>query len=402
MKPVGFDFLYRSSESIVSLTRMASRERLDSVDILRGLVMVIMALDHTRDFFSNYSGNPVDLSKVSAAIFLTRWITHFCAPVFVFLAGTGAYLSNKPRPELARFLLTRGVWLVFLELTVVRAGICFNFDYQFNFGQVIWVLGWCMIVLAGLIRLPAQAVGGIGVTIIALHNLLDPIRSQSWGQWKWLWMFLHEPNVVTFKSGGVFFFAYSFLPWMGVIAAGYGFGMLLRRQDRVQALTRLGFAMTALFVVIRAVNIYGDPTPWSQQKDLLFTILSSLNCQKYPPSLLFLLMTLGPAILFLALIDKVRGGPLLVYGRVPMFYYLIHFPLIHLCAVIAAWFTYSRFDFLLNFPPAVPPELFPPGYRYGLLIVYLIWISIVSSLYLPCRWFGDLKRRRNDWWLSYL
>ena len=381
---------------------MTSRARLDSVDILRGLVMVIMALDHTRDFFSNYGGDPVDLGKVSAGIFLTRWITHFCAPVFVFLAGAGAYLSNKPKPELARFLVTRGLWLVFLELTVVRASVCFNLDYQINFGQVIWVLGWSMIVLAGLIWLPVRIVGGIGVAIIALHNLLDPIRSQSLGSWKYVWMFLHEPNVLKFDSGAIFFFAYSFLPWMGVMAAGYGFGALLRREDRVQVLTRLGLAATALFVVVRAVNIYGDPTPWSQKQNLLFTFLSFINCQKYPPSLLFVLMTLGPAILLLASIDKLRGGPLPVYGRVPMFYYLIHFPLIHLCAVIAAWFQHGRFDFLLNFPPAVPPDQFPPGYGYNLFVVYLIWISIVVSLYLPCRWFGDLKRRRNDWWLSYL
>jgi uncharacterized membrane protein len=381
---------------------MASRARLDSVDILRGLVMVIMALDHTRDFFSNYSGDPSDLSKVSAGIFLTRWITHFCAPVFVFLAGAGAFLSNKPKPELARFLITRGLWLVFLELTVVRASLCFNLNYQFNFGQVIWVLGWSMIGLAGLIRLPAAVVGGMGVAVIALHNLLDPIRSQSWGSWSWFWIFLHEPNFVKFDSGAVFFIAYSFLPWMGVMAAGYGFGALLRRDDRVQLLTRIGLGATALFVAVRAVNIYGDPTPWSQKQNLLFTFFSFLNCQKYPPSLLYLLMTLGPAILLLAAIDKFHGGPLLPYGRVPMFYYLIHFPLIHLCAVIAAWFQWGRFDFLLNFPLAVPPDLFPAGYGYNLFTVYLIWIAIVSSLYLPCRWFGDLKRRRNDWWLSYL
>ena len=381
---------------------MALRARLDSVDILRGLVMVVMALDHTRDFFSNYAGDPVDLGNASAGIFLTRWITHFCAPVFVFLAGAGAFLSNKPKPELARFLVTRGLWLVFLELTVIRAGICFNLDYKFNFGQVIWVLGWSMIGLAALIWLPARIAGGIGVLIIALHNLLDPIRSQTLGNWKYVWMFLHEPNVMRFDSGAVFLFAYPFLPWMGVMAAGYGFGTLLRRDDRVRVLTRLGLAVTTLFVVIRGVNIYGDPAPWSQQQGLLFTFFSFINCQKYPPSLLFVLMTLGPAILFLAFIDKFRDGALAVYGRVPMFYYLIHFPLIHLCAVIAAWFQHGRFDFLLDFPPAVPPDRFPAGYGYNLFVVYLIWISIVAALYLPCRWFGDLKRRRNDWWLSYL
>ena len=381
---------------------MALRARLDSVDILRGLVMVIMALDHTRDFFSNYAGDPTDLAKVSAGIFLTRWITHFCAPVFVFLAGTGVFLSNKPKPELTRFLITRGIWLVFLELTVVRFNVCFNLDYQFNFGQVIWVLGWSMICLAALIRLPVRIVGAVGVVIIACHNLLDPIRSQSWGQWSWLWIFLHEPNVLRFDSGAIFFMAYSFLPWMGVMAAGYAFGALLRREDRVQVLTKIGLAAMALFVIIRAVNVYGNPTPWLHKPDLLFTFLSFLNCQKYPPSLLYLLMTLGPAILLLALIDKFHGGPLVVFGRVPMFYYLIHFPLIHLCAVIAAWFRHGRFDFLLNFPPAVPPDKFPAGYGYGLPIVYLIWIAVVISLYFPCRWFADLKRRRNDWWLSYL
>jgi len=376
---------------------MNSRVRLDSVDILRGLVMVIMALDHTRDFFSDFAGDPTDLSKVSAALFLTRWITHFCAPVFVFLAGAGAFLSNKPVPELSRFLITRGLWLLLLELTVVRCSICFNLDFKWNFGQVIWVLGFSMIGLAGLIRLPVRVVGAIGVAIILLHNLLDPIRAQSFGAWKWLWLFLHQPGVIQSDSGRVFFFAYSFLPWMGVMAAGYGFGALLRHPDRALVLMRLGLAMTGLFVVLRAINIYGDPRPWAQKQDLLYTVLSFLNCQKYPPSLLYVLMTLGPAILLLALLDRVRGGPLLVYGRVPMFYYLLHFPLIHLCAVIAAWFTHGRFDFLLNFPPAVPPELFPANYGYGLPVVYLIWIAIVVSLYLPCRWFAQLKRRRNDW-----
>lgn len=408
----------RSPEEETNLRggRPDARPRLDSVDFVRGVVMVVMALDHVRDFFHVYakSFDPLDPSQTSTTLFFTRWVTHFCAPTFVFLAGTGAFLSSrrgKTKAELSRFLLTRGLWLVLLELTLVRYGWFFNFDYHVVIAQVIWAIGWSMVVLAGLVFLPTRAVAAFGLALIFLHNLLDGVSADSFGPLRGLWVVLHESNVVMPLPGVFAFVAYPLVPWVGVMAAGYAFGSLLtlEREKRRRVLLTIGGAAVALFVVLRAANVYGDPTPWvSQGRGAWYTLLSFLNTQKYPPSLLFLLMTLGPSIIAVALFDRERepgalARPFIVFGRVPLFYYLLHVPLMHLVAVVFAYVKYGHAEWLfLNWPPPGAPQLQPEGYGYDLRVVYLVWLGVVAALYPLCRWFAGVKRRRRDAWLSYL
>ena len=390
----------------------AAKPRLDSVDALRGLVMIVMALDHTRDFFSkDLSFDPTDLAKTYPALFLTRWITHYCAPVFIFLAGTGAFLSTtrgKTMQELSRFLLTRGLWLVFLELTWVRCfGWLFNFDYHFAMGIVIWAIGWSMVALAGLVFLPLRWIATFGVVMIASHNLFDSVLPDAFGKLGWLWRILHSGGVIVPAEGYRFVAGYPLIPWIGVMAVGYSFGSGLLREatHRRKWLFLLGAALTALFLLLRAINVYGDPDRWALQKNALFTLFSFLNCHKYPPSLLYLLMTLGPALLVLALLDRATPrslGPVLVFGRVPLFYYLLHIPLIHGLAVLFACVRYGHAEWLFANPQRDGPPPIPAGYGYSLPVVYLIWVGVIVALYPVCRWFAEVKRRRREVWLSYL
>jgi uncharacterized membrane protein len=382
------------------------RARIESIDVLRGAIMIIMALDHVRDYFSNPGFEPTDLSRTTVILFFTRWITHFCAPVFFLLTGTGAYLSLKKQSQsqLSWFLFTRGLWLIFLELTLYRClGWQFNFDYHLTMLIVLWALGWSMIVLSALCYLPAPWVAAFGVVMIAAHNLLDGIQSNNP-----LWSILHSPNVVWQDSQHVVMALYPLIPWVGVTAAGYGLGQIYRWEAsrRRAFLLRLGLGLTAAFIVIRAINSYGDPLHWSAQKSAVFTALSFLNTLKYPPSLLYLLMTLGPAMLFLWAVD---GGtprwlrPALTVGKVPMFYYVLHVPLIHVIAVIVCYAHYGQAHWMFEsnnleqFPVARPP-----GWGYSLPIVYLIWAFVVVSLYPLCRWYAGLKQRSSNPWLSYL
>lgn len=383
------------------------RPRLDSIDFLRGLVMVIMALDHTRGFFTNVPFYPLDLGQTTPALFMTRWITHFCAPVFVFLAGTGAFLSStrgKSSKELSVFLLTRGLWLVLLEITVIRwFGWTFNFDMtQVGIG-VIWAIGWSMVILAGLVFLPTRAVGIVGLALIGGHNAFDSVSPSDLGSFAWLWHVLHTPGPIHYMPGYTLHIGYPLVPWAGVMAAGFAFGklMLIQPEERLRWLLRLGIAGVALFLVLRIPNIYGDPHAWTPQKNALFSLFAMLHCQKYPPSLLYLLMTLGPALLLLALVN--RGvpelfKPLILIGRVPLFYYLLHLPLIHGLAMLLAVVRHGRADFLYGNAPGPRPS----DYGYDLPVVYLMWFVVVLILYPACRWFADLKRRRKDAWLSYL
>ena len=385
----------------------APKTRIDSVDVLRGLVMVIMALDHTRDYFSNARFDPLDLSRTSAAMYFTRWVTHFCAPVFVLLAGTGARLSlgrGRSRRDLSRFLWTRGLWLVLIEVTVVSFGWSFDPALHEITLQVIWAIGWSMVALALLIRLPAPAVGAFGIAMIAFHNLLDGISPDRFGGFAWLWDILHVSawRPIATAAGHSFLLVYPLIPWVGVMAAGYALGGVFSRppEQRRRLLVGLGAAMVAVFILLRWTNLYGDPRPWHPQRTALLTVMSFMNCEKYPPSLLYLLATLGPSMILLALLDR-PAGPLTsrirVYGRVPFFYYVLHIPLIHGMSFVAGYLMYGPAMF--TWGPTNPP---PPDVGLGLPGVYVVWLLAVAILYLPCRWFAGLKARRREAWLSYL
>ena len=391
-----------------------ARPRLDSVDLLRGMIMVLMALDHVRDFFPVGSFDPLDLNRTTPALFLTRWITHFCAPVFTFLAGTGAFLAltrGKTKRELSWFLFSRGLWLAFLEVTWVRC-IGWNFDVDFHAIGVgtLWSIGWSMVVLSALVFLPTWAVTAFGVTMIAVHNLFDGVKPESFGSFGWLWKVLHANGSFEWAPGFHFGIGYALIPWMGVVAAGYGFGalFLLAPERRRKMLLGLGVAVTLAFVALRCTNTYGDSLygksyHWATQKDFLFTVFSFIDVHKYPPSLLYLLMTLGPSFIVLSFLDRRTPRvlqPILVFGRVPLFYYLLHLPLIHGLAVLVAYARFGRADW--QFGSVFDWGTAPPGSTFGLPIVYLIWIGVVLLLYPVCRWFAEVKRRRRDAWLSYL
>jgi len=382
------------------------RFRLESVDVLRGVIMILMALDHTRDFFGQTSISPTNLSQTTIPLFFTRWVTHFCAPVFFLLTGTGAYLSLRKKSigELSKYLFTRGLWLIFLEVVLFRClGLQFNFDYYLTLLDVLWALGSAMIVLSALVHLPTPVVTAFGAVLIAGHNWLDRIQSSNP-----VWTILHSPNFIVATPRHSVFVAYTLIPWVGVTAVGYGLGQIYAwASDRRRTLLlRAGLAVTAAFVVLRGIDVYGDPVRWSTQKSAAFTMLSFLNTNKYPPSLLFLMMTLGPALLFLWAVD---GGmprflrPALVLGKVPMFYYLLHFPLIHVLAVVMCYARYGQAHWMFESPTIDKfPFTQPPGWGFSLPIIYLIWASVVIALYPLCRWFAALKQRRSDAWLSYL
>jgi uncharacterized membrane protein len=384
----------------------AFSSRLTSVDALRGIVMILMALDHVRDFFGTPGVSPTNLAQTTVPLFFTRWITHVCAPAFFLLTGTGAFLSlgRKSVPELSTFLFIRGLWLIFLELTVIRClGFQFNFDYQVTMLVVIWALGWAMIVLAALVWLPPSLMLTFGVVMIAGHNLLDGVRSANP-----LWVMLHSPGFVVNRPGFVVFAPYTLIPWVGVTAVGYVFGQIYRwdPERRRAFLFRAGLGLIAVFLALRAINVYGDPSRWSWQASAVFTAVSFLNVTKYPPSLLFLLMALGPALLILRALDAGTPrwlSPALVFGRVPLFYFLLHLPLIHLLAVIVCYWQNGAVYWMFQSPNlGAYPFTPPPGWGLSLPVIYVLWVLVVVMLYPVCRWFASVKQRRRDPWLSYL
>jgi len=385
------------------------RARLESVDILRGLVMVLMVLDHVRDFFDHADRDATNPETTSIPLFFTRWVTHFCAPTFVFLAGTGAYLATTrgmTRRQTSRFLFTRGIWLIVLELTVARIGMTFDPTFRTFPLIVLWAIGASMVALSALVWLPTSVVAAIGVAMIAIHNRFDGVRPDSFGPLADVWRLLHVPGMLEHQVAGRRFFAlYPLVPWIGVMAAGFGFGAIVklpRAGVRRGLCLAIGLGMIAAFVALRWSNAYGDPRPWSpQERGPAYTVLSFLNCQKYPPSLLFLLMTLGPAITVLAIFDQGAGcigRRLATFGRVPLFYYLLQWPLIHVLAIAYNALKGEPYQWLLGGGAFGSP----PGYGHGLPVVYAMWVVTVLILYVPCRWFADLKRRRRDVWLSYL
>ncbi|WP_435011623.1 DUF1624 domain-containing protein [Tundrisphaera lichenicola] len=366
--------------------------RVESIDLLRGLVMVMMVLDHVRDYFTDSRINPTDLSSTTSALFFTRWITHFCAPTFVFLAGVGASLSGarKSRWELTRSLIWRGFWLIFLEQTWCNVTMFFTYPHSV-LGLVLWAIGWSMIALAALIHLPRVVVGGIGVAMIVLHNQTDGFSPQ--GEITGLlWGILHVPGFRFLHEKVPILVGYPLIPWIGVMALGYAIGPLFLKapERRRSLLLAIGMGSVAGFFILRFLNVYGDPQPWAVQSSPLRTAMSFLNCQKYPPSLLFLMMTLGPAFLALAAFDRGlgrAGHPLQVLGRVPLFFYLLQWPVAHGLAVLVALGRGEEVGWMFRFPPFEAP----PGYGYSLPIVYLFWGLTVALLYYPSFWYSRLR-----------
>ncbi|MFC1650761.1 DUF1624 domain-containing protein [Candidatus Latescibacterota bacterium] len=379
--------------------------RIESIDLLRGIIMIVMALDHVRDHFTPTGSNILaNFPEISTTLFMTRWITNFCAPVFVFLAGMGAFLSGsrgKTKAELARFLFIRGLCLIVLEFTVVHYAWYFHSYPSFDL-LVIWVIGCSMIVLAGLVFLPLRAIFVFSLVMILGHNLLDGIHAEDLGYFSWLWMILHEPGTFKIFRGITVEPFYTLIPWIGVMAAGYCTGalMLKEERDRQKWLIAIGAGLTVAFLIIRFINVYGDPIPWSVQDNILYTLLSFVNCDKYPPSLLFLLMTLGPAITLLALLEKASGllsRLVIVFGRVPLFYYIIHLYLIHALALVTGCVQgYDIRQFLTWFGE------FPETFGFSLPVVYVVWIVVILMMYPLCRWYAILKSEKRYGWLRFL
>jgi len=384
--------------------------RVDSVDLLRGLVMILMALDHTRDFIGNVAATPTNLAATTGALFMTRWITHFCAPTFSLLTGVGAYLMLRRRTtrELSWFLLTRGVWLIVLEVTVARFFWQFNLDYHVTFLTVLWALGWSMIVLSALVYLPANVVAAIAIALIALHNLTDGIAQPTSEGLRLLMTVLHRPGPLFARPGTIVFIGYPLVPWIAIMALGYSLGQVYSwpAERRRAFLLRTGLAMVAVFVALRVANIYGDPRPWSTQKTALFTVLSFINVTKTPPSLLFVLITVGPALLFLRWSDASTPRflrPALTIGRVPMFYFLAHVLVIHLIATVAAIARYGSAAIATQSPTLDKyPMTQPPDWPASLPVVYATWVLALLILFPLCRWYARYKATHSSPWLSYL
>ena len=434
---------YRSGSPSVSDRVVGAVRRVTSIDIVRGIVMVLMAIDHVRVYSGQPAGGP------TPGIFFTRWITHFVAPAFVFLAGTSAYLYGQrvgDKKKLASFLLTRGLWLVLLELTVIRVGWTFNLDFaHYMLAGVIWMIGWCMVLMSAIVFLPHAIITGGALAIIFGHNISDlfPALSSAMRQSSLsaLWKILYLGGVVQLGEGGPpLAVLFVIVPWVAVMAAGYAFGPVMRLapERRRSICLKLGIAATVGFVALRALDVYGDPRPWSkapaprpapvrQQAPPTATstqgsgqsaappatrpvprptpkALAFLNTAKYPASLSFLLMTLGPMFVLLALVDGAGGklaGVLETFGRVPFFYYLLHIPTIHAAACVVSLIREGKVDawLFLNHPMMNPPP--PPGYVWSLPLLYLVWAVVVVMLYFPCRWFARVRASSGAGWLRY-
>ncbi len=395
-------------------TRMPPRPRVAAVDVLRGLAMVIMALDHTREYFTSYTGNPLDPQQTAFALYMTRWVTHLCAPVFVFLAGTSIFLQQqtKSRRELSGHLLKRGLWLIATELTLVHLVFSFNWRWNVQMLEVIWAIGASM---ALLVHLGVRANLLLGLVLIAGHNAFDRIAPQDVAPLGWLWSLLHVPGLLTGPPAAppIVVVAYPLLPWVGVMAIGYAFGLVVlkARETRTAVELRAGLGMLGVFLLLRWSNLYGDPFSWKEQTEWWRTLLSFLNVQKYPPSLLFLLVMLGLALLIAASIELAEDRGLLapvrrvleVYGRVPFFYFLLHIALIHLLAVGLAASTGDDWRWWFReFPNGGVLTGRPPGFGVGLAPIWGIWIFVVSACYPACKWCGRIRAEKRVRLLSYL
>jgi len=392
--------------------------RIQSLDLARGVAMILMAIDHVRVYSGQPAGGP------TPGIFFTRWITHFVAPAFVFLAGTGAYLYGRKIARattgtggtraLSRFLFTRGVWLIFLELTVLRIAWTFNLDFaHYLLAGVIWMIGWCMVLMAAAVYLPTTAIGAIGVAIIALHNVSNFVfgpYGQSFGENgpNWLLKILYFGGVVQLgDKGPPLFVLFVIVPWIGVMMVGYAFGRVMERpvEERSRFCVRLGAALVAAFIVLRAAGVYGDPRPWKAAAEHMPSYLAFLAASKYPASLEFLLMTLGPMFIVIALAERWRGRSadiVSTFGRVPFFYYVLHIPTIHLAACVVSLIREGSVNpwLFANHPMAAGEA--PAGYVWSLGLLYLVWAVCVTALYPVCRWYARVKGEGRRAWLSYL
>jgi uncharacterized membrane protein len=414
------------SQSVISA--FPPRPRLDAVDWLRGVVMVVMALDHVRDFFGDMTFNAIDPHESTVRHFFTRWVTHFCAPTFIFLTGVGIYLTKsrgRTKPQLSWFLLSRGAWLLLLELTYIRFFWSqFDLTYQSTGLGVFWSISWSMILMSLIVFLPDWLITVLGLAMILGHNALDGITPADCGEWGRLWCLVHAQGDIEI-SGMTIGTAYKIVPWVGVMMAGYGFGRVLlwERERRQRFIVGLGIAMIAAFIVLRGINVYGDRKPRLLEPDpqataelekdrakrpqtvnpplppTTFAVLSFLNCEKYPPSLDYLLMTLGPALLLLAAADRPLGSlgrAVVTFGRVPLFYYLLHIALIVPAAVGIYWIGHALGYY------GSPTTVVQAGGLLPLWGVYVAWLALLGILYFPCRWYADLKMRSRNPWLSYL
>jgi uncharacterized membrane protein len=393
-----------------------TKSRIESIDLVRGLVMIIMALDHVRDFFHSeaFTDDPLNLATTTPLLYFTRWITHFCAPIFVFLSGTSIYLQSlrKTKKELSSFLIKRGLWLIFVEFVIISFSWSFDPFYNFIYLQVIWAIGISMVILGLLIHLPYKLILALGLIIVFGHNLLDlPEASAGFRAGFW-WDLLHYAkwSDYTFAPNHHLIIIYPFVAWTGVMMLGYCAGIFYTAtysaKQRQKIIFRTGIALIVLFVVLRFLNIYGDPVPWTTQKNSFYTFLSFLNVNKYPPSLLYLCITIGPCLVLLSFMENVKNrftGILVVFGRTAFFYYIIHFFLIHLLLAIAFYAqghsTQQALDSMKNLP-----FLFTiPGQGFGLAGVYGVWAFVIVVLYPVCKWYDQYKTSHKEkWWLSYL
>ena len=386
--------------------------RIESIDILRGLVMIIMALDHVRDYFhyGAFFNDPENLDTTTPFLFFTRFITHYCAPVFIFLAGTSAFLygCKKIKPQLFKFLFTRGFWLIFLAFVVNNLVWKFDFTYSFIILQVIWAIGLCMVLLSFVIFLPIRVLLIIGIILIAGHNLLDGIVMQGTSAKSIVWYILHQQQFIQIGDR-LIAFMYPIMPWFGLICLGFCFGTFYKKgfdeTVRKKWLIRIGVVAIALFFLIRGINIYGDLVPWETQDTTTKTILSFFKVTKYPPSLAYILITMGPSLLFLYAIERVKNkitNFLLVFGRVPLFYYFLHIIIIHSLAILGMMiFDGDWKNMILTADVFNNAKLL--NYGYSLLVVYLVWVGVIALLYFPCKKYMIYKaKNKNKWWLSYL
>ena len=393
-----------------------SKTRIESIDILRGVVMILMALDHVRAYFhiTANTDDPLNLATTTPLLYFTRWITHFCAPVFVFLSGTAIYLQSlrKTKSELASFLIKRGLWLIFIEIVVISFAWSFNPAYNFLFFQVIWAIGISMVILGLLIRLPFKFILILGLVIVFGHNFLDSYEASPGFQHTFWWDLFHSSrfNEHQYLENHILLIAYPFLPWTGLMMLGYCAGVWFTSkisfEQRKNILIKTGIALILFFIVVRFINMYGDPYKWSVQKNPLYTFFSFINANKYPPSLLYLCITIGPSLLLLAFIEKIKNGftnVMSMFGRIAFFYYVLHLYLIHLISAIAFLNRGHSFTEATQVGHHYPFFFLKPGEGYGLTVTYVVWLAVVLALFPLCKWYDRYKiKHKEKWWLSYL